>query len=581
MASLIQKYKRWAYFLASLALVCLVFSHLPLQDLEGLEGQVIGDWTSILPPLLAVLVALFFRSLVLALTSAFFLGAFLAFGPLPWIALPAAVRDFVWSNLVDQFNLFIFLFLFSLVGMIHVTYRSGGIQGLVNQLQKVARGPRSTKLATMISGLAIFFDDYSNTVVVGSTMRGLSDRWQVSREKLAFIVDSTTAPIAGLAVISTWIAFEVFLLAQITEQLHLLEGGYAIFVKIIPFRFYCWGTLIFVFLSSALDRDFGPMLWAETRAALEGKVMRDGAKPIVRENRRALEPDPSKPQRWYNAGLPLILVIFGILGGILGIGGVRLLESGESFSVLSLSGWRAAFEAATNPIYGQAGAMAILFLASLAGGLVAVVMAVSQKILSLKSALVAYLQAIRTMKMAIFVLVMAWAMKEICTSALHTDTFLISLLGERLPLWTLPLLTFSIASGMAFATGTSFGTMAILIPVILPLAHAMGAYEEANQLIFWLTAAAVLDGAIFGDHCSPISDTTVLSSISTGCDHIDHVETQMVYAMTTMILASITGYLALALGLPRWSFFVFFPVLCLGILLIAGKRIPRPVFSKK
>lgn len=575
MDSLIRNPKRWAGFLVSLALVCLVFSQLPTQDMEGLEGQVIGDWTSILPPLLAVLVALFFRSLVIALISAFFLGAFLAFGPLPWVFFPAAARDFVWSNLVDQFNLFIFLFLFSLVGMIHVTYRSGGIHGLVSQFQRVARGPRSAKLATMISGMAIFFDDYSNTVVVGSTMRGLSDRWRISREKLAFIVDSTTAPIAGLTVISTWIAFEVFLFSQMTEQLNLREGGYAIFVQIIPFRFYCWGTLMFVFLSSVFDRDFGPMFRAETRAALEGKVMRDGAHPIVRENHHALEPDPSKPQRWYNAGLPLILVIFGILGGILAIGGLRLVEDRGSFSLLSLSDWRAAFEAATNPVYGEAGAMVILFAASLAGGVVAVVMAVSQKIITLKNAAVAYLRAVPTMKMAVFILVMAWAMKEICTSGLHTDTFLISLLGERLPLWILPLLTFLIASGMAFATGTSFGTMAILIPVILPLAHAMGAYEEGNRLIFWLTAAAVLDGAIFGDHCSPISDTTVLSSISTGCDHIDHVETQVVYAVTTMTLASITGYLALALGLPLWSFFALFPVLCLGILLVAGKRIPK------
>jgi len=574
---LIQNPKRWACFLVALVLVCLVFAFLPAQEMESLEGQVIGHWTSILPPLMAVLVALFFRSLVLALTSAFFLGAILSFGPVPWVFIPYAARDFIWSNLVDQFNLFIFLFLFSLMGMIHVTYRSGGIQGLVGQFQKVARGPRSTKLAAMISGLVIFFDDYSNTVVVGSTMKGLSDRWRISREKLSYIVDSTTAPIAGLAVVSTWIAFEVFLFSQISQQLHLGEGGYAIFVRIIPFRFYCWGTLIFVFLTSLLDRDFGPMLRAETRASLEGKVLSDNARPMVSENRKAIKPDLSKPQRWYNAGLPIILVISGIFGGILATGGLRLVENGEAFSLMSISDWRAAFGEATNPEYGEAGSMLILFVSALAGGVLAIVMAVSQKILTLKSAAVAYLQAIPTMWMAIFILIMAWAMKEICTSGLHTDTFLIYLLGERLPLWTLPVTTFLIASGMAFATGTSFGTMAILIPVILPLAHAMGAYEEGNRLIFWLASAAVLDGAIFGDHCSPISDTTVLSSLSTGCDHIDHVETQMVYAVTTMILVSVTGYLALPMGLPLYSFFIFFTMLSIVILLVVGRRIPRPV----
>jgi Na+/H+ antiporter NhaC len=581
MDSSIRNPKRWMGFLACLALICLIFPGLPAQVPDGFEGEVIGHWSSVLPPFLAVLIALFFRNLLMALSCAFFLGAVLAFGPIPWIFLPAAFQHFIWSNLVEPFNLLIIFFLFSLAGTINVTYRGGGIEGLVIQFQKFTRTQRSTKLAAMISGLVIFFDDYANTVVVGSTMRGLTDRWRVSREKLAYIVDSTAAPVAGLAIVSTWIAFEVSLFSQMSEQLHLQEGGYAIFVKAIPFRFYCWGTLIFVFLCAFLGRDFGPMLKAETRAVLEDKVVRDGARLIVRENAHGLELDPSKPKRWYNAGLPLATVIFGILAGILILGGLRLIRSGESFSILMLSDWRAAFGAATNPALGEAGAMYVLFGASLLGGCLAILLAVSQKILCLRNAAGVYLQAIPNMCMAIFILIMAWAMKEICTQALHTDTFLVSLLRERLPLWLLPLFTFVIASLTAFATGTSFGTMGILIPVVLPLAHAMGAYEESHRLIFWLTAAAVLDGAIFGDHCSPISDTTVLSSIASGCDHIDHMETQMVYAITVMVFAGTAGYLALSLGLPPWSFFILLPVLCAATLLSVGKPIPKPEHLKQ
>lgn len=270
------------------------------------------------------------------------------------------------------------------------------------------------------------------------------------------------------------------------------------------------------------------------------------------------------------------------MGGILLLGRARIADGGESFSLFHLSNWRDAFGATTDPSYGGGGAMMILFLASVAGDVIAVSLAVGQRILSVRQSMEAYLRAIPTLWMAIFILTMAWAMKEICTNdayGLHTDRYLISLIGTRLPLTSLPLVVFLTASGMAFATGTSFGSMGILIPIILPLAHAMGAYDESNRILFWLAAAAVMDGAIFGDHCSPISDTTVLSSISTGCDHIDHVTTQIVYALTTMAVASLSGYVGVALGMPVWLFFILAPILIAVLLFSIGEKIPPPVDS--
>jgi len=487
------------------------------------------------------------------------------------------VKEFIWINFKGQFNLYIFLFLFALVGMIHVTYKSGGIHGLVGLVSRIAKTPSTAKVATFFAGMVVFFDDYSNTVVVGSTMRKLTDRFRVSREKLAYIVDSTTAPVAGLALLSTWIAYEVWLFDSVGGGLGVAEGGYVMFLTILPYRFYCWGTLIMVFLTSALGRDFGPMLRAERRAALEGKLIADGAKPLAREGGEEMEPSNEKPQRSINAVLPLLVVLGGTLGGIILVGRARLLGEGATFSFASFTDWRYAFGATTNPEYGGGGAMTCLFLASVAGGAVAVLLAVSQRILTVRESAHAYLRAIPTLWMAIFILVMAWGMKEVCTNTefgLHTDTYLISLLGARLPLEALPLLVFFIASGMAFATGTSFGAMGILIPIILPLAHAMGAYEEGNRILFWLVAAAVLDGAIFGDHCSPISDTTVLSSIASNCDHIDHVSTQIVYALTTMVVASIAGYSAVALGVPALWYFLFFPLVMVVILFTVGRKVP-------
>ena len=554
-----------------------MFAALPTSRPDVLEGAVIGHWTSVLPPLLTVWVALCFHSLAGALIIGFVSGCLLAFWPDVWIAVPLGAREFIWVNLTEQFNLYIFGFLFALVGMIHVTYRAGGIHGLIHWMARVARGPRSTKVATALAGLAIFFDDYSNTIVVGSTMRRLTDRWKISREKLAYLVDSTTAPVAGLALLSTWIAFEVFLFGDAAARIGIPQGGYGIFLAILPFRFYCWGTLVVVFMSSALGRDYGPMYRAECRAALEGKVLADGAHPLASGGDVEAEPLPGKPQRGWNALIPLAVVVLGTLASIVGLGRHKLLVAGGDFSFWSLADWRDAFGMVTNPDVTPGGAMKVLFWASVAGGVTAVWLACGQRILTLRQAGRAYLRAIPTLWMAFFILIMAWGMSKICTDGVHTDTYLVSLLGDRMPLVLLPLLVFAVASGMSFATGTSFGTMAMLIPIIFTLAHALGAYATDGHLIFWLCAAAVLDGSILGDHCSPISDTTVLSSISSGCDHIDHVATQIPYALTVLLLAGVLGYGAVALGMSGWLFFVLQPVAVALILLIAGRRVPVPV----
>ncbi len=567
---------RWLSFLLCSLSVCLIFAFFPTDSSILPVDSEVGHWTSILPPFLAIIVAIHFRSLVGALGSAFLLGSFLAYQPDFLAAVPLGVKHFILANFTEQFSLYIFAFLFALVGMIHLVYKGGGIHGMINLLNRVVRGPRTAKLATSLAGIVIFFDDYSNTIVVGSTMRELSDRWKISREKLAYLVDSTTAPIAGLALLSTWIAFEVFLFDQASRDLGLGLSGYGIFVEILPFRFYCWGTLAFVFLTSVLGRDFGPMYRAERRAAQEGKVASDTAVPLIMEGGEALEPAPDKPQRWFNAVVPLACVICGTVGGILILGRSKVIDAGDTFSFLRAADLRDAFGMVTNPYVTPGGAMKVLFFASLVGGAAAVVMLVSQRILSLGIAIRAYLRALPTLWMALFILVMAWGMSKICTEGVHTDTYLISLLGGRVELVFLPVLVFFAASGMAFATGTSFGTMAILIPMILPLAFSLGAFDPESRVIFWLTAAAIMDGAIFGDHCSPISDTTVLSSISTGCDHIDHVATQIVYAVTTMIIASAIGYLGVAWGLPTWSYFLLFPILCLLLLFSVGKRVPMP-----
>jgi Na+/H+ antiporter NhaC len=565
-----RKLKHWVYFALSGIIICGVFANLPTNSPASLEDKIVGHWTSILPPLLAVSVAIFFRTLVWALTSAFLIGAFLAFGPLPWVAIPSAVDQFIWTNLTTQFNIYIFGFLFALVGLIHVTYKSGGIDGLVAIFSRFAKSRRSTKITTMLAGLVIFFDDYSNTIVVGSTMRKLTDKWRISREKLAYIVDSTTAPVAGLALISTWIGFEVWLLGETARDLGMDVGGYTIFLKLIPLRFYCWGTLIFILLNSLMERDYGPMYRAENRAAVEGKLLDDDAHLLIRDGFDN-EPAPEVPRRWINAALPLFVVIGGIFIGVLVVGRNQLLATGENYSLFLLSEWDRFIAAAAQS--GE-GTISVLFWSSAAGGVIAIALARCQNILTIKESLQAFFKSIKTLRLAIFIIVMAWAMKTI-GQTLGTDTYLISLLDDRLPLWLLPLCTFVLAGVISFSTGSSWATMGILIPVILPLIYSMESSAHSGNVLFFLAAAAVLDGAIFGDHCSPISDTTILSSFSSACDHLDHVATQLPYALTTMIIASILGYIFVGLGASNWTFFILFPITAFLFLRVVGKKVVR------
>ncbi|MGH8021247.1 MAG: Na+/H+ antiporter NhaC family protein [Opitutaceae bacterium] len=570
--------RRWIIAIAAVAIACLVLAFLPTTRTAGLGGRPIGQWTSLLPPIVAVVIALCFRQIVAALLAAFFLGAALAFGPLPWIFLPRAAIDLVWVNLTASFSLAIFGFLFSLVGLVHVISRSGGVQGLVAQLTRAARGPRSARLAAMLAGLVVFFDDYSNTIVVGTTMRPLFDRFRISREKLAYIVDSTSAPVAGLALISTWIAFEVFLFGQAVEGLGVAEDGFGIFLAALPMRFYCIGTLIFVAINAALHRDFGPMLRAEQRAAIEGKMISDTARPLSGRASEAMKPAEGAPRRWYNAAAPLVVVIAGTAAGIVWLGRDRVLASGGTFSFASAASWREAFGAVSAS---ESGAMGVLFCAALAGGIVAIAMAKAQRILTIRESARAWLGSIPMLWMALFILVMAWSMKSLCTDFLNTDTYLVALLGDRMPLEWLPLAAFLTGAAMSFALGTSWGTMGMLIPVLLPLAHALGAYEEGSRVIFWLTCAAVLDGAIFGDHCSPISDTTVLSSLASGCDHLDHTTTQLGYAIPVMLLAAGLGYVPTAFGLPAAAYFAIFPIAAAALFFTIGKPVASVPADRK
>jgi Na+/H+ antiporter NhaC len=545
-----------------------------------------GGWVAILPPLLAVLLALFFRRIVVALLGAVWLGAALQTGFDPLAATWMTTRDYLWGAIADSFSLYIIGFTFALVGMVHVIIRMGGVAGLLEAFSWLAHSARSTRVATSLMGLALFFDDYANTIVVGSTMRPLTDRQKISREKLAYLVDSTSAPIAGLAVISTWIGYEVGLFDELSRQLQMGLSGYEIFFQILPLRFYCILTLVFVFLIAISGRDFGPMLDSEIRARTTGEVHPPDATPLSSAGGGDAEPKAGIPHRWYNAVVPVACVVVGTLLGLYWSGwrgpdgtaipGLGQLVVGEASLGTFVSTWGLAAgdlidwtvwrEALSNAANAR-----VLFWGSLFGSLVAVGLAVGQRLLGVVEALTAWARAIPMMRLAVAILVLAWAIQGVC-SDLGTSIYLVGSVQHLVTPAILPLLTFLLAAVVAFATGTSWGTMGILLPAMIPMAFHMTSGMPDGQLVLLMCFGAVLDGAIFGDHCSPISDTTVMSSIASSVDHIEHVRTQFPYALTSMATSVVFGYVGVAFGLPIWAAFGLGAIALAGVLVLVGRE---------
>ncbi|MDX9720945.1 MAG: Na+/H+ antiporter NhaC family protein [Myxococcota bacterium] len=514
-----------------------------------------GPWWSILPPLLAIAVALFYGRALLALTMAVLLGALLMTEGHPLRALLFAGEHYVWGTFLESFKLYILGFTLALVGMVHVAARSGGNQGLIELIAKLARSARSTRVAIALMGFAIFFDDYANTLVVGSSARPLADRMRISREKLAYLTDSTAAPVAGLAILSTWIGYELGLFQVIVDELGIANSAVELFLGILPMRFYCILTLVFVLASAVMGRDFGPMLKAERRA-----LARTGAE---RSTAALSEHKEGAPPRWYNAAIPVLGTILCVIVGIALDGGQVLAARGDAVELLSLAGWRELFVAADN---GK-----VLFWSSIIGSAVAILLVWAQRILTIKEALLAWLQGLRLMWVAVAILLLAWSIQKV-TDDLGTSYYLVSVLEPLIHPLALALLVFLAAAAVAFATGTSWGTMGILIPTVGPLAW----FLTGDLLITYLCLGAVLDGAIFGDHCSPISDTTVMSSLASGCELSAHVKTQFPYALVVMTIAAGFGYVGLPLGLPGWLALGLGTLSILLVLRLLGQRTDAP-----
>jgi len=507
-------------------------------------------WYSVVPPVLAILLAFLTHHVLLSLGIAIVAGGLLTQVPQAplsaagWLEGFKAVGIYVADTVTSRANLQILAFLPPIFVMVEIIIASGGFRGVILWLLKLVKGRKSAQTATALMGVLCFIDDYANAIIVGSMMQPITDRFRVSRAKLAFLVDATSAPIAGLAVVSTWIAYEVGLLNQIAEELKISRSGYSLFFDALSFRFYCLLMIAFVFAHIILGRDFGPMKTAEDSANRNPPRENNQAGP----SQNAADPSPpavAQQSSWaIKALIPLGgLILFHITGLWVDGGGPAAL--GQGGSLLSWVYWRDVISAAENTHL-------ILDYAALFG--LALALLCSQLFGSLRMPVIGncFKRGVKRAMMPFVILILAWSLKNCCDS-LKTGEFLTAILVGRVSPHWFPPAVFLVASVTSFATGTSYGTMAILIPTAIPIAFALDG--QAYGLTTMICLGAVLDGAIFGDHCSPISDTTIMSAIASSCDLMEHVRTQLPYSLLVAGLALLCAYLPSASGLaPGWSF---------------------------
>ncbi len=530
------------------------------------QTRVLPGWLSLLPSIIAITFALLFRQVVISLLAGVWLGALFIYDWNPLTAIVRTVDKYIVEAITDPSNAQILIFTFLLGGMVGIISRNGGTHGVVDSITRHAVGPIRGQLAAYVMGLMIFFDDYSNTLIVGSTMRPVTDGLKISREKLAYIVDSTAAPVASIALIGGWIGFEVGLIDGALEPLDLGIEPYVLFVQSIPYRFYPILALALVFMVIVTDRDFGPMRTAELRARREGKVLRPGANPASDFDAEILNPIEGKPRRWWNALVPIGVVAAVTLTGMYTTGREAVLAAGDP-------------DLGLQNVIANGNSFAALVWGSFAACVVAAIMTLWQRILNLEETMAAWVAGLKAMLFACIVLSLAWSIGLI-TQEIHTAGYVVGLLTGNLDPRLLPVLVFIMCAFVSFATGTSWGTMAIMMPVVVPLAVALsadsGLAASASHTVLVGAVSGVLAGAVWGDHCSPISDTTILSSMATSSDHIDHVRTQIPYALAAGVVGMLIGDIPTAYGLSPWISIVLGTGILLGLIYAVGRRTDSP-----
>ncbi|PKM52642.1 MAG: sodium:proton antiporter [Firmicutes bacterium HGW-Firmicutes-7] len=536
--------------------------------------QSLGVWT-LIPPFVAIVLAFLTKNVIISLATGVFSGTMMVSLVDNTNVLKSIANAFTLmietmvNSMADSWNAGILLQVMAIGGLIALVAKMGGTFAIAEKLSQKAKSARSSQFITWILGLFVFFDDYANSLIVGPIMRPVTDKQRISREKLAFIVDATAAPIAGIAIVSTWIGYELSLIQKELADLSITKSAYAIFLETIPFRFYNIFILAFIVFTIVLLKEFGPMYKAEKRARTTGKVIADGSTPLAIGENMDIKPSIGTKTNIWNAIIPIFVLMAASLLGFYFNGYGALDEA-----TLEMVNSNPFSLAAIRECYSNSDASVVLFMAAMLAGIVAIVMGVLQKIFTVKDGVDTWIEGWKSMIITVVILLLAWSIADVIKNLLDADMYLANALSDTIPAFIVPTIIFILGSIISFATGTSYGTMGILMPLAIPLANGV---SSGDMNLITVTIGAVLTGAIFGDHCSPISDTTILSSMGSSCDHIDHVKTQIVYALVVAGISILFGFLPAGLGVSSLITLPVGIVVVGATIYIFGKRVENKV----
>lgn len=558
----------WLLILAAvIAIACLGFvsGSMPGADAPAALGASLGAM-SLLPIILAVALAFATGDVILSLFTGYIGGmAMLAVvegtsaSALPGAVLSRACRGIV-ATASTWDNASVLILCVAVGGMVEVLRCTGGFAVLAGRLVRRINSPRKANIISQLFCTLFFFDDYANALISGPVLQTMTDKAGLSRARLSYIVDSTAAPVAGIAVVSSWVAVEVSVIDEGLALAGLGMSGFELFLHSIPYCFYCLFALAFMLLSSVMEREYGPMLAAEREAR---RARREKAADAEAENAPADKRD----------GRRVFVCVFSV-ALLLVTAMLSFYTSGRAEAVeLGLIAPGAPFTLATvSTAVAQADTIFLVLRAALLCGLAAIALTKLLRLSSVGEGIKAWLHGAEALMPTIVILLLAWSLADVVKN-LGTVYYVVEIISAGVPAFLVPSLIFVCCCLISFASG-SYGCMFMVMPMAIPIASAVVGAENlsGDSSFLLLCVASVLSGSIFGDHCSPMTDCTVLAALGSGCNIMEHVRTQLPYAMTVAAVTIVFGTLLTALGVSVWLSLALGCAAMAALLLVIGKK---------
>lgn len=464
---------------------------------------------SILPPIIAILLAIKTKNVLFSLFIGLLFGSTAIAGWNPVLGFANLIPNYIYAQIASDSNVQSLTNLLIIGGFVALIGATGGAAAFAKTAGRIINNKKKAEISMWLGGLFVWFSDSANSLLVGPIFQPIGDKFKVSREKFAYILDSTSSPICAMVPIISW---GVYIMGLIQAELDIYTeinlSSWQIFVGAVPFQFYSILTLLMVGFISYTQFDYGPMLKAQRRAE-SGQLLREGAVPL-RNTKEAKLPEGIESQA------KMVLIPLAALLIVM-------------FTVFVLNGFPK--ESLKGTVIRQG-----ISLGFIVGGILATIFSVKGKILTLKDAESTVFDGMKDMVYLMVLMVFAWSLGSVC-KGLGTAYFIMDATEGFLNPGFLPVILFIVGCCMSLPTGSSWGPYAILMPIGIPIAITMG----APVLV---TVAAIISGGLFGDHCSPLSDTTLLASMGAACDHIDHFKTQIPYALTVAIVSSVLYIIA-------------------------------------